>query len=66
MEELSCATYELVELAMTIRLVVFLLLLFEKWIWNVDLELDIQILGVDFVEYIDKRSIFDFETTTNR
>jgi len=55
---------------MTIRMVVLLSLslsiLVKIWSLEVDLGLDIRILGVDFVEMIDKRSIFGLGNTTNR
>ena len=35
-------------------------------IWNVDLGLDIRILGVDVVESIDKGSLFCLGYSTNR
>ena len=49
-------------------LIVDVTLSFEKlnWIGTVDLELDVRILGVDFVESIDKGSIFVVDYSTNR
>ena len=42
------------------------ILSFWRMEWNVDSGLDSRILGVDLVEYIGKRSLFDRATTTNR
>ena len=53
---------------MTIPMVVSLSILIKirMRIWNVDLGRQIRILGVDLVQYIDKRSIFDVDYSTNR
>ena len=42
------------------------ILLLKNWIWNVDLGLDIRDVGVDFVESIDKRSVFGLDCSINR
>ena len=58
--------FESIELGMTIRMVVSSSILVKIRIWNVDLELDIRNIGVDFVEYTDERLIFVVENSTNR
>jgi len=44
----------------------YFVIVLEIWIWNVTLGLQIQIVGVDLVEMIGKRLIFNLNTTTNR
>ncbi len=54
---------------MTVRMVVLLIpysSLLENSISNVDSGLDIRNVGVDFVEYIDKRLVFDLGNSTIR
>ncbi len=58
--------YQSIELEKRIRVVVLLLLSLSILVkipsWNVDS----RILGVDFVDYIDKGSIFDVGYSANR
>ncbi len=67
-EDELCLLYESIELETTIRMVVSLSLsiLIRIRIWNLDLGLDIRILRVDLVQYIDKGSIFYLDTMLDR
>ena len=71
---LRSSSYELclytgwIVLEETNRMVVYyyFVIVMEIWIWNVTLGLQIRIVGVDLVEMIGKRLIFNLNTTTNR
>ena len=73
-KELCCLSILLILMAMIVTAAVELNIvsiyrttLFVKiWSLNVDLGLQIRILRVALVEYIDERSIFDLHYSTNR